>query len=59
MKRFGRASLPIFVAHVLAQLGVEALGWIAAALHGHERDDRLAGGLVGLRHDCGLGDLRV
>ena len=48
MNRFGPGELADLLADVLAQLGVEALGRVAAALHRHERDDRLTGGLVGL-----------
>ena len=59
MNRFGRASLPILLRDVLAQLGVEPLRRVAAALHRHEGDDRLAGGLVRLRHDGCLGHLGV
>ena len=59
MMRFGPRELADLLADVLAQLDVEALGRVAAALHRHEGDDRLAGRLVGLRHDRGLGHALV
>ena len=57
--RFGRASLPIFVRDVLADLGDQLVVALEVALERDEGADRLAGVLVGLADHRRLGDLRV
>ena len=59
MIRFGRASLPIRLRDVLADLGDQLVVALEVALEGDEGADRLAGVLVGLADHRRLGDLRV
>ncbi len=57
--RFGPRELADLLGDVLADLRLDLRGPLEVALEGHERDDRLAGELVGLGDDRGLGDLVV
>ncbi len=59
MMRLGRASLPILLGDVVADLGDEVVGAFQVAFEGDEGGDRLAGVLVGLADHGGLGDLGV
>ncbi len=56
MTRFGRENLPIFMATWSRNaMSVLVVGFPAPD-EGHERDDRLAGVIVGLPDDGSLGD---
>ena len=56
---FGLAIGPIVLGDVLAQLLAELVARLVAAAQDHERDDRLAGGVVVGADDRGLGHRRV